>query len=98
MEALTPQDLVRKAVIAVAQLQENELLIVIETVESLKKQRAHANRESAKEIVARAKARAAEMRDLPRAELMKKFSDTLDAIRADAIANDTAVEGELDDD
>jgi hypothetical protein len=98
MEALAPQDLVRKAVIAVAQLQENELLIVIETVESLKKQRARPNKEAAKEIVARAKARAAETRDLPRAELLKKFSDTLDAIRAEAIANGTAIEGELEGD
>ena len=98
MEAniLAPQDLIRKAVIAVAQLQENELLVVIETVESLKKQRARPNRESAKEIVARAKARAAETRNLPREELMKRFSDMLDAIRAQAIENGTAIEGELD--
>jgi len=32
-----PQDLVRKAVIEVAQLPENELLIVIEMVDTLKK-------------------------------------------------------------
>ena len=36
---LAPQDLVRQAVIEVAQLPENELLIVIEMVDSLKKQR-----------------------------------------------------------
>lgn len=94
--ALAPQDLIRKAVIAVAQLQENELLVVIETVESLKKQRAHPNRESAREIVAHAKARAAETRNLSREELMKKFGDTLDAIRAQAIENGTAIEGELE--
>ncbi|MCA1899067.1 MAG: hypothetical protein LDL50_00010 [Chloroflexi bacterium] len=98
MEALAPQDLIRKAIIEVAQLRENELLIVIEAVENLKKQRARPNRELAKEIVARAKARAEETRNLPRAELMKKFSDTLEAIRADAIANGTAIEGELEGD
>lgn len=97
-QALAPQDLIRKAVIEVAQLQENELLVVIETVESLKKQRARPNRESAKEIVARAKARAEETRNLPREELMNKFSDTLDAIRAEAIKNGTAIEGELESD
>ncbi|MDD2921276.1 MAG: hypothetical protein PHQ36_03235 [Anaerolineales bacterium] len=95
---LAPQDLIRKAVIEVAQLQENELLIVIEAVEFLKKQRARPNREAAKEIVARAKARAAETRDLPRKELIKKFSDTLDAIRAEAIKNGIAIDGELESD
>ncbi len=95
---LAPQDLIRKAVIEVAQLRENELLVVIETVEFLKKQRARPNRESAKEIVARAKLRAAETSNLPREELMKKFSDTLDAIRAQAIENGTAIEGELESD
>ncbi|MBI5951514.1 MAG: hypothetical protein HY865_07635 [Chloroflexi bacterium] len=96
--ALAPQDLIRKAVIEVAQLRENELLVVIETVESLKKQRARPNRESAKEIVAHARLRAAETSNLPREELMKKFSDTLDAIRAQAIENGTAIEGELESD
>ena len=95
---LAPQDLIRKAVIEVAQLRENELLVVIETVEFLKKQRARPNRESAKEIVARAKLRAAETSNLPREELMKKFSDTLDAIRAQAIENGSAIEGELESD
>lgn len=97
-QTLAPQDLVRKAVIEVAQLQENELLVVIETVESLKKQRARPNRDTAKEIVARAKARAEETRNLPREELMKKFSDTLDSIRAEALKNGTAIEGELEGD
>jgi hypothetical protein len=95
---LAPQDLIRKAVIEVAQLRENELLVVIETVEFLKKQRARPNRESAKEIVARAKLRAAETSNLPREELMKKFSDTLDAIRAQAVENGSAIEGELESD
>jgi hypothetical protein len=95
---LAPQDLIRKAVIEVAQLRENELLVVIETVEFLKKQRARPNRESAKEIVARAKLRAAETSNLSREELMKKFSDTLDAIRAQAIENGAAIEGELESD
>lgn len=97
-DTLAPQELVRKAVIEVAQLQEKELLIVIEMVDTLKKQRAHPNRELAAEILSRAKARAAEMSHLSRAEVMEKFSKTLDAIRAEAIAKGTAIEGEWESD
>ena len=97
-DTLATQDLVRKAVIEVAQLQDKELLIVIEMVDTLKKQRARPNRELAAEIVARAKVRAEEMKHLSREEAMKRFSKTLDAIRADAIANGTAIEGELESD
>ncbi len=91
-----PQDLVRKAVVEVAQLPENELLVVIEMVANLKKQRAHSNRELAAKIVAQARARALETSRLSRDELMKKFSQTLEAIRADAIVKNTAIDGELE--
>lgn len=93
-DTLAPQDLIRKAVIEVAQLQEKELLIVIEMVDTLKKQRARPNKELAAEILARAKARAEEMKHLSREEAMERFSKSLDAIRAEAIANGTAIEGE----
>ncbi len=98
LATLPSQDLVRKAVIEVAQLPENELLIVIELVSDLKKQRARPNRESAAQIVARARQRAKDITHLPREELMKQFSQTLDAIRAEAIAKGTAIEGELESD
>ncbi len=98
VHTLDPQDLVRQAVIEVAQLPENELLIVIEMVDSLKKQRIHPNRKSAAEIVARAKARATQTSHLSRSELMQEFSDTLDSIRAEAIAKGAAVDGELESD
>lgn len=83
-QTLVPEDLVRKAVIEVAQLQEEDLLVVIEMVGALKKQRARPNRELAKEIVARAKARAAETSHLSRADLMRQFGDVLERIRAEA--------------
>lgn len=97
-QSLAPQDLVRKAVVEVAQLPENELLVVIELVDTLKKQRAHPNRELAAKIVALAKARALETRHLSRSELMKRFGETVEAIRLDAIAKHTAIEGELESD
>ena len=97
-DTLAPQELIRKAVIEVAQLPEKELLIVIEMVDTLKKQRARPNRELAAEILARAKARAAEMSHLSREEVMERFSKSLDAIRAEAIAKGTAIEGEWEGD
>ena len=95
---LAPQDLVRRAVIEVAQLQEKELLIVIEMVDALKKQRARPNREAAAEIVARAKARAAETSHLSHAELVQRFIDAAERIRAEAITKGTAIEGEWEGD
>jgi len=92
------QDLVRKAVIEVAQLQDKELLIVIEMVDTLKKQRARPNKELAAEILARAKARAEEVKYLSRDEAMERFGKTLDAIREDAIAKGTAIDEELESD
>ncbi|OIN91680.1 MAG: hypothetical protein COS37_02850 [Anaerolineae bacterium CG03_land_8_20_14_0_80_58_20] len=97
-DTLAPQELIRKAVIEVANLPENELLIVIEMVDTLKKQRARPNRELAAELLARAKARAAEMSHLSREEVMERFSKSLDAIRAEAIAKGTAIEGEWEND
>lgn len=95
---LASQDLVRKAVIEVAQLQDKELLIVIEMVDTLKKQRARPNRELAAEILAKAKARAEEVKYLSRDKAMEKFGKTLDAIREDAIAKGTAIDGEVESD
>ena len=97
-DMLAPQELVRKAVIEVAQLPEKELLIVIEMVDSLKKQRARPNKDLAVEILAKAKARAEEVRYLSRDEAMEKFGKTLDAIREDAIAKGTAIDGEVESD
>jgi hypothetical protein len=92
------QDLVRKAVIEVAQLEEKELLIVIEMVDTLKKQRARPNKDLAADILAKAKARAEEVKYLSRDEAMERFGKTLDAIREDAIAKGTAIDGELESD
>ena len=97
-QTLAPQDLVRKAVIEVAQLPENELLVVIEMVDNLKKQRARPNRESAAQIVARAKARAVETSHLSREVLIQQFGDALEAIRAAALAKGTAIDGEWEGD
>ena len=97
-QPLAPQDLVRQAVIEVAQLPERELLVVIEMINALKKQRTHNNRALAAEMVARAKERAAEMSHLSREEVMERFSHAMDAIRAEAIEKGIAIEGEWEGD
>jgi hypothetical protein len=97
-DTLAPQELVRKAVIEVAQLPEKELLIVIEMVDTLKKQRARPNRELAAQIVARAKARAEEMKNLSHEEVVQRFIDATERIRQTAIAKGTAIEGEWESD
>jgi len=93
-DTLAPQELIRKAVIEVANLPENELLIVIEMVDTLKKQRARPNRELAAEILSRAKARALEMKNLSHEEVVQRFIDATERIRAEAIEKGTAIEGE----
>ena len=98
VQTLAPQDLARKVVTKAAQLRENKPFIIIETVASLKKQRARPNRNAAKEIVMRAKSCAEETRNLSHEELIKKFSDTLDAIGTEAIKNSTATEEEWERD
>jgi hypothetical protein len=96
--ALDNDKLLRQVLTSIAQLPPNDLLVVYETIGDLKKQRAHPNREAAAEILARAKARAEEIKHLSREEAMERFGKTLDAIRTDAIANGTAIEGELEGD
>ena len=95
---LPSRDLARRAVIEVAQLPENELLVVIEVVNDLKKRRERPHRESAKQLVALAKQRAAEMGNVPRAELAKRLVKVIDEIRAEAIAKGTDIEGEWESD
>jgi hypothetical protein len=94
---IAPEDLIRKAVIEVAQLPENELLLVIEMLDELKKQRAQPNREKAAALVAQARIRAAETNSLSRVDLMQQFGDVLKEIRAEAIAKGTELDGELED-
>ncbi len=94
-QALAPQDLVRKAVIEVAQLPDSDLVAVMEFVARLKQQ---SRRPTVAEIKAEAQRLSAQLQNMPREELMKRFQDNLDARRADAIAKGTALEKELEGD
>jgi len=95
---LDSEKLLRQVITSVAQLPPNDLLVVYETISDLKQKESEKPKLTAAEIVARAKVRAAEMSHLSRAEVMERFSATLEAIRADAIAKGTAIEGEWEQD
>lgn len=92
------EKLLRQVITSIAQLPPNDLLVVYETITDLKQKERQKTPFTSAEIVARAKARAEEMKHLSREEAMERFSKTLDAIRAEAIANGTAIEGELEGD
>ncbi len=95
LQTLAPQDLVRKAVIEVAQLPEKDLVAVMEFVSHLKRQ---GDRPSVSEIKAEAERLSGQLKNLPRNELMKRFQDNLDAIRANAIAKGTSLDKEWEGD
>ncbi len=99
VQALPPQEIVRRAVIEVASLPEKDLVLVIEFVADLKQSRTgDSQRPSASEILARARQRAAEMASLPREEVFARFMAAAERIRAQAVANGTAIEGDWEGD
>ena len=95
---LDSEKLLRQVITSVAQLPPNDLLVVYETITDLNQKESQKHPLTSAEILARAKARDEEMKHLSREEEMERFGKTLDAIRADAIANGTAIEGELEGD
>lgn len=92
-DQLTAQD-IRQTIIAFMRLPEAEFMVAALVIADLKQQAlAKAERKArVAEIRARAKALAVELRGLSRAELGRQFMETLDAIRAEAIANGTALD------
>lgn len=95
---LDNETLLRQVLTSIAQLPPNDLLVVYETIADLKQKESQKPPLTSAEILARAKVRAEEMKHLSREEAMERFSRTLDAIRAEAIANGTAIDGELEGD
>ena len=98
-QSLDSEKLLREVITRVAQLPPDDLLVVYETISDLK----HKDKEgkpalNAAEIVARARARASEFSHLTHAEMVQRFIDAADRMRAEAIAKGTAVEGEWEGD
>ena len=92
------EKLLRQVISSVAQLPPNDLLIVYETIADLKQKESPKLPLTSAEILARAKARAEEMKHLSHEEVVQRFIDATDRIRADAIAKGTAIEGEWESD
>lgn len=95
MNTSDTSELLREAIREVILLPDKDLVAVVEFVGSLKRDHA---RPSLAEIKAEAARLTQQLEGLSRAELFKRFNDNLEAIRANAIAQGTAIEGEWEHD
>ena len=75
-------------------LPEEDLPLVVEFVEYLRRQRADQRKTSAADIQAEAHRRALQMKDVSRAEVVARFQALTEAMRAEAIKSGQAVDGE----
>ena len=95
LNVLPPQDLVRQAVIAVARLPEQELVQLLAYIDTLKERPATtATQQAVASIRAEAAQLAAVMENQPRSEIMAQLRATLERMRAQAIADGTAIDGD----
>lgn len=97
MNAITVSsaELVRDVVIEVAQLPDQDLLLVRQFVHEIKDRRkTSAPRPTVADIRAEAQRLAAEMSTMSRAEVMEHFRATTERIRNQAIAEGRAIEGD----
>jgi hypothetical protein len=95
---LDNETLLRQVLTSIAQLSPNDLLVIYETIRDLKQKETGKTSLTADEILLRAKARAVEMRNLSHEQIVQRFIDATERIRADAIAKGTAIEGEWERD
>jgi len=97
--SLDTEKLLREVITDVAKLPPNDLLVVYETISDLKQRdKAGQSTFNADEILARAKERASELSHLTHAEVVQRFIDATDRIRAEAIEKGTAIEEEWEGD
>lgn len=75
-------------------LSEEDLPLVLEFVEYLRRQRALQRKVSAAQIRAEAHRRALQMKDVPRAEVIAYFQALAEAIRAETVKGSQAVDGD----
>ncbi|GIK76060.1 MAG: hypothetical protein BroJett021_50480 [Chloroflexota bacterium] len=89
------QSLLRQTVVEVASLPDDDLAIVLDVVAFLKRQRAA---QAAADIRQAARQRAVALRTLPREELATQLRAVGETIRRQAIAANTAIEGDWEGD
>jgi hypothetical protein len=92
----TDSSLIRQAVVQVASLPEEDLSLVIEFVDYLKQRhKSPAERRlAAAEMRAEARRRASALQGVPRHQLVARFKELTEAIRSEAVAKGTAIEGD----
>ncbi|MEP7198749.1 MAG: hypothetical protein ABI874_02920 [Chloroflexota bacterium] len=93
---LTERNLVRQAVIEVAQLPEEELLLLVDFLNYLKDQRAQ--QATRAQIRTEAIQRAERLRRLPREQRAAQLLANLKRLNTEAVAKGVAIEGEWRDD
>jgi ABC-type cobalamin/Fe3+-siderophores transport system ATPase subunit len=95
INVLPPQDLVRQAVIEVARLPEQELVQLLAYIDAMKERSATTTTQQA---VASIRTEAAQLavvlENQPRSEAMAQMRATMERIRAQAIADGTAIDGD----
>ena len=89
------QSLLRRTVVEVVNLPDDDLSIVLDVVAFLKQQR---SAESAADIRRAARQRAAALRSLPRDQLAAQLREVGERIRGQVIANGMAVDGDWEGD
>jgi hypothetical protein len=96
MSKATAQGMIGHVASELARLPEEDLPLVIEFVDYLKRQRqvTPQQRLSIAEMRAEARRRARLLREVPRAEIIPRFQELTEEIRQEAIAKGTAIEGD----
>jgi hypothetical protein len=99
IQPLNTESLLRQVIASVAQLPQNDLLVVYEIISDLKqKDKSGISSLTPDEILSRAKLRASELKHLPHAESVQRFIEATERVRDDAIDKGTAIEGEWESD
>ena len=97
-ETIQTETLLRQLMIDMARLPEDDLPLVAEFFQRLMQTRHHEAgkppRASVAALRAEARRRAAQLGSVPREQLIDRFIQIMDEIRADAIARGAAIEGE----
>jgi len=98
---LSEQDLLRQAIIEVASLPKQDLATVLELVQELKQKPQVSigeKKRMAAKLLGRARKRADDLRALPRAEIATRLQEVMREIHQEALAKDSAIDDEWQDD
>ncbi len=97
MRNATAPSMIGRVALELTELPEEDLPLIIEFVDYLKRQHQAAPQQhlSVTEIRAEARRRASLLREVPRAEIVARFRELAEEIRQEAIDKGTAVEGDV---